>query len=199
MKAVLKDDLKQPQRENDRSEDAQLLQLIQKGDKDAFSTLYLKYQPRFLKYCTRVLQNDVALAADIVDEAMIEIWKSAGNFAGKSLPSTWMYSIMRFRLIGYLRKNKEILLEDDTAAVNMEDTALRPDEELELSQVNESLIQHLGYLSDKHREVLELVYFKELSVREVATALGISEGTVKTRMFYARKHLKEILTNSGSL
>jgi RNA polymerase sigma-70 factor (ECF subfamily) len=102
-------------------------------------------------------------------------------------------------LIGYLRKNKEILLEDDTAAVNMEDTALRPDEELELSQVNESLIQHLGYLSDKHREVLELVYFKELSVREVATALGISEGTVKTRMFYARKHLKEILTNAGSL
>jgi len=198
MKAVLKKDSKKPG-QDDRSEDAQLLKLIQAGDRDAFSTLYLKYQPRFLKYCTRVLQNDVALAADIVDEAMIEIWKSAGNFAGKSLPSTWMYSIMRFRLIGYLRKNKEILLEDDSVAMNMEDTALRPDEELELSQANSSLVTQMGQLSDKHREVLELVYFKELSVREVAVALGISEGTVKTRMFYARKHLKEILSHSEML
>ena len=198
MKAVLKKDSKKPG-QDDRSEDAQLLKLIQAGDRDAFSTLYLKYQPRFLKYCTRVLQNDVALAADIVDEAMIEIWKSAGNFAGKSLPSTWMYSIMRFRLIGYLRKNKEILLEDDSVAMNMEDTALRPDEELELSQANLSLVTQMGQLSDKHREVLELVYFKELSVREVAVALGISEGTVKTRMFYARKHLKEILSHSEML
>ena len=184
---------------DDRTEDTNLLKLIDSGDREAFSTLYVKYQPRFLKYCTRVLQNDVALAADIVDEAMIEIWKSAGNFAGKSLPSTWMYSIMRFRLIGYLRKNKEILLEDDSAAINMEDTALRPDEELELSQTNSSLVRQLGLLSDKHREVLELVYFKELSVKEVAKTLDISEGTVKTRMFYARKHLKEILTQKGNL
>jgi RNA polymerase sigma-70 factor (ECF subfamily) len=195
---VLKDNKNNP-KTDDRTEDTNLLKLIESGDRDAFSTLYLKYQPRFLKYCTRVLQNDVALAADIVDEAMIEIWKSAGNFAGKSLPSTWMYSIMRFRLIGYLRKNKEILLEDDSAAINMEDTALRPDEELELSQTNNSLVKQLGLLSDKHREVLELVYFKELSVKEVALTLDISEGTVKTRMFYARKHLKEILTQKGNL
>jgi RNA polymerase sigma-70 factor (ECF subfamily) len=195
---VLKDNKKDP-KTDDRTEDTNLLKLIESGDRDAFSTLSLKYQPRFLKYCTRVLQNDVALAADIVDEAMIEIWKSAGNFAGKSLPSTWMYSIMRFRLIGYLRKNKEILLEDDSAAINMEDTALRPDEELERTQTHHSLVKQLGQLSDKHREVLELVYFKELSVKEVALTLDISEGTVKTRMFYARKHLKEILTQKGSL
>jgi len=195
---VLKDNKNNP-KTDDRTEDTNLLKLIDSGDRNAFSTLYLKYQPRFLKYCTRVLQNDVALAADIVDEAMIEIWKSAGNFAGKSLPSTWMYSIMRFRLIGYLRKNKEILLEDDSAAINMEDTALRPDEELELSQTNSSLVKQLGQLSNKHREVLELVYFKELSVKEVALTLDISEGTVKTRMFYARKHLKEILTHKGNL
>ena len=199
MKAVLKGNLKKASGQDDRSEDALLLKQIQKGDKDAFSRLYIKYQPRFLKYCTRVLQNDVALAADIVDEAMMEIWKSAGNFAGKSLPSTWMYSIMRFRLIGYLRKNREVLMEDDSATLNMEDTALRPDEELELSEANEVLVKHMGQLSDKHREVLELVYFKELSVKEVSTALDISEGTVKTRMFYARKHLKEILLSSGKL
>ena len=195
---MLKDNNKNP-KTDDRTEDTNLLKLIESGDRNAFSTLYLKYQPRFLKYCTRVLQNDVALAADIVDEAMIEIWKSAGNFAGKSLPSTWMYSIMRFRLIGYLRKNKEILLDDDSAAINMEDTALRPDEELELNQTNSSLVKQLGQLSDKHREVLELVYFKELSVKEVARTLDISEGTVKTRMFYARKHLKEILVQKGNL
>jgi len=90
-------------------------------------------------------------------------------------------------------------MEDDSITLNMEDTALRPDEELELSEANEVLVKHMGQLSDKHREVLELVYFKELSVKEVSTALDISEGTVKTRMFYARKHLKEILESSGML
>ena len=93
MKAVLKEDVKKPVRD-DRSEDAQLLKQIQSGDRDAFSTLYLKYQPRFLKYCTRVLQNDVALAADIVDEAMIEIWKSAGNFATCSAVISFSLNIL---------------------------------------------------------------------------------------------------------
>ena len=174
-------------------EDTALLQKISEGDRDAFTALYLSYQPRLIKFCSRILRDDLALAADIADEAMIEVWKSAGSFSGRSLPSTWIHSIARFRLIGYLRKNKELLQDESSEWLNYEDDALLPDEEIVLSERNDTLVENLGKLSDKHREVLELVYFRELSIKEIALMLDISENTVKTRMFYARNHLKEIL------
>lgn len=175
--------------------DAVLLKEIAEGDRRAFTTLYRNYQPRLVKFCGRILKNDMALAADIADEALIEVWKSAGSFSGRSQPSTWIHSIARFRLIGYLRKNKELLQDESSEWLNYEDDALLPDEELILSERDEQLVSNLGKLSDKHREVIELVYFRELSIRDIATMLDISENTVKTRMFYARNHLKSILAN----
>ena len=175
--------------------DTLLLKQIAAGDRAAFTELYTSYQPRLIKFCSRILKNDVALAADIADEAMIEVWKSAGSFSGKSQPSTWIHSIARFRLIGFLRKNKELLQDESSEWLNYEDDALLPDEEMMVDERDELLITNLGKLSDKHREVIELVYFRELSIKEIAAMLDISENTVKTRMFYARNHLKSILKN----
>lgn len=175
--------------------DATLLTEISKGSREAFTELYKSYQPRLVKFCSRMLKNDIALAADIADEALIEVWRSAGSFSGRSLPSTWIHSIARFRLIGYLRKNKEVLQDDNSAQLNFEDPALLPDEELIISERDNKIVNDLGKLSDKHREVIELVYFRELPIKEIAVMLDISENTVKTRMFYARKHLKSILSS----
>ncbi len=174
------------------SRDTILLERIAKGDRDAFAELYTSYQPRLTKFCSRILRNDVELAADIVDEAMIEIWKSAGSFSGRSQPSTWIHSIARYRLIGYLRKNKEVLQSDSSEWENFEDEALLPDEVMMRSERNKKILQCLKKLSKKHREVVELVYFKEHSIKHTAKALSISENTVKTRLFYARSKLKEI-------
>lgn len=179
--------------------DTKLLKRISKGDRDAFTELYKSYQPRLLKFCSRLLKNDISLAADIADEALIEVWHAAGSFSGRSQPSTWIHSIARFRLIGYLRKNKEVLLDDDKEQLNFEDSSLLPDEELIISERDQQIVNDLGKLSDKHREVIELVYFRELSIKDIAAMLDISENTVKTRMFYARKHLKSILANSDLL
>ena len=172
--------------------DTNLLERISKGDRDAFAELYQSYQPRLIKFCTRILKNDVALAADIVDEAMIEVWKSAGSFSGRSQPSTWIHSITRYRLIGYLRKNKELFHGDSSDWENIEDETLLPDEAMILSEKNKRILQCLEKLSSKHRQVVELVYFKEFSIKHTATTLNISENTVKTRLFYARTKLKEI-------
>lgn len=173
--------------------DTLLLQKIAEGDQEAFKELYISYQPRLIKFCSRILKNDVALAADMADEALIAVWNSAGTFSGKSQPSTWIHSIARFRLIAYLRKSKEVLLEDDSAALSLIDESALPEEEISTDEENSELRESIGKLSDKHREVIELVYFKELSVKEVAQVLNISENTVKTRMFYARDKLKTIL------
>jgi len=135
----------------------------------------------------------------MADEAMIEVWKSSGSFSGLSQPSTWIHSIARFRVIGYLRKNKEILQDDNFEQLNIEDTDLLPEEEMVITERNETLVENIGKISDKHREVIELVYFRELSIRDISEMLNVSENTVKTRMFYARKHLKAILSNEDLL
>jgi len=181
--------------ESRAEKDALLLKRIAEGDRDAFTELYKIFQPRLIKFCSRMLKNDVALAADIADEAMIEVWKSAGTFSGLSQPSTWIHSIARFRMIGYLRKNKEVLQDDNFEQLNIEDTDLQPDDEMAVTERNEQLVEDIGKLSDKHREVIELVYFRELSIRDISEMLDVSENTVKTRMFYARKHLKAIVNN----
>ena len=185
--------------ENIAEHHALLLKRIADGDRDAFTELYKIFQPRLIKFCSRMLKNDVALAADMADEAMIEVWKSAGSFSGLSQPSTWIHSIARFRMIGYLRKNKEVLQDDNFEQLNIEDTDLLPEEEMVITERNEQLARDIGKLSDKHKEVIELVYFRELSIRDISEMLDVSENTVKTRMFYARKHLKAILGDEGLL
>lgn len=185
--------------ENVAEHHAMLLKKIAEGDRDSFTELYKIFQPRLIKFCSRMLKNDIALAADMADEAMIEVWKSAGSFSGLSQASTWIHSIARFRMIGYLRKNKEVLQDDNFEQLNIEDTDLLPEEEIEITERNQSLVEDIGKLSDKHREVIELVYFRELSIRDISEMLDVSENTIKTRMFYARKHLKSILSNEGLL
>ncbi len=176
-------------------EDTVLLEKIANSDQDAFAQLYVKYQPRLIKFCSRMLKNDISIAADMADEALIEVWRSAGSFSGRSTPSTWIHSIARFRLIGYLRKNKEVLLDNDSGSFDLEDSSLLPEEEMMLDDRDGQMIEALGKLSNKHKEIIELVYFRELSIKDISTMLNISDNTVKTRMFYARKHLKSILRN----
>lgn len=66
-----------------------------------------------------------------------------------------------------------------------------------MNDMKQQLLRLIDQLSDEHREVLRLTYFEDLSVKEVADLLGISENTVKTRMFYARKRMAQLLDKAG--
>lgn len=197
MDAVVKNNKQSVEEKTKR--DTELLKRIAEGDRDAFTELYISYQPRLIKFCSRMLKYDVALASDTADEALIEVWRSAGSFSGLSQPSTWIHSIARFRMIGYLRKNKELLQNDNFEQLNIKDTDLLPEQEVVISERNQEIIDNLAKLSEKHREVIELVYYRELSIKDISVMLDISENTVKTRMFYARKHLKSLLSNTDLL
>lgn len=181
----------------DNIDDVELLAKIAHGDREAFSRLYLKYQPKLVSYCARMLRDDVAQAADIVDDALFDVWRSAGRFAGKSKASTWIYSITRNKMISWLRKTREITLDDERSMLSMIDTAATPEETREQEDMKQQLIRLMNHLTDEHRDVLRLTYFEDKSVREVSVILGISENTVKTRMFYARKRLGQMLEKAG--
>lgn len=175
-----------------------LLERVGRGDQQAFIQLYLRYQPKLVKYCGQILRDDLAQAADLVDEAMFDIWRSASGFEGKSKPSTWIYSIARNKVISWLRKTSEISLDDDeTLLESLVDPAATPHEELVMDDMQQQVLRLIDQLSDEHREVLRLTYFEDLSVKEVADLLGISENTVKTRMFYARKRMAQLLEKAG--
>jgi RNA polymerase sigma-70 factor (ECF subfamily) len=179
------------------SSDEELLTQIADGDREAFSRLYRKYQPKLVSYCARLLRDDVAQAADIVDDALFDVWRSAGKFAGKSKVSTWIYSITRNKMISWLRKTREVTLDDERSMLLMIDTAPTPEETQEQEDVKQQLVRLMNHLTDEHRDVLRLTYFEDKSVKEVAAILEISDNTVKTRMFYARKRLGQMLEKAG--
>jgi RNA polymerase sigma-70 factor (ECF subfamily) len=178
-------------------DDEVLLERISQGDQQAFSQLYVRYQPKLVKHCARVLRDDIAQAADLVDEAMFDVWRFAGSFAGKSKPSTWIYSIARNKVISWLRKTSEVTLEDESILDTLVDSAATPHEELAMDDERQHLLRLMDQLSDEHREILRLTYFEDLSIKEAAGILGISENTVKTRMFYARKRMAQLLDKAG--
>jgi RNA polymerase sigma-70 factor (ECF subfamily) len=95
-----------------------------------------------------------------------------------------------------LRKRREDRLEDE-AAEAIEETSDNPEVAVTKQDKGEKLRKCLAALSREHREVIDLVYYHEKSVEEVARIIGIPENTVKTRMFYARKKLGELCRMAG--
>lgn len=177
--------------------DEDLMKLIAEGSQPAFTVLYKRYSPILLRFCSRMLNGDVALGADIVDEAMFEVWGSAGKFAGKSKPSTWIHSIARNKLIDFLRKNSDSKIDKALLKISMDESEPSAEVGLAEEQRGQQIVRHMDKLSDDHREVLLLSYFKELSIKGISTTLNISENTVKTRLFYARQKFKKILSKTG--
>jgi RNA polymerase sigma-70 factor (ECF subfamily) len=107
-----------------------------------------------------------------------------------------MLSIARFKALSALRRRPEEELDEETAE-QIEDHADDPETALAKKDKGSALRQCLAKLSADHREIIDLVYYHEKSVEEVAEIVGIPEATVKTRMFYARKKLSELLKEQG--
>ena len=107
-----------------------------------------------------------------------------------------MLAIARFKALSAMRRKPEEELDEDTAGA-IEDPSDDPEIAAQKRDKSEILRKCLSALSADHREIVDLVYYHEKSVEEVAGIVGIPEATVKTRMFYARKKLSELLKAAG--
>src|SRR5947209_2105506 len=125
-----------------------------------------------------------------------DVWRQAGRFEGRSTVSTWLLAIARFKAISALRRRRDEGLDEEATAA-IEDLSDDPATALEKKDKSAMLRKCLAGLSAEHREIIDLVYYHEKSVEEVAEIVGIPENTVKTRMFYARKRLAELLKSEG--
>ena len=157
--------------------------------------LFARHHVRVYRFVLRLVRNESA-AEDLISEVFLDVWRQAGKFEGRAQVSTWLLAIARFKALSALRRKPEQELDEETAEA-IEDTSDTPDVTLEKKQTGEVIRQCLTSLSAEHREIIDLVYYHEKSVEEVAEIVGIPEATVKTRMFYARKKLAELLKARG--
>ena len=178
-----------------QTSDAELLKSIAQGDKRAMQILFARHQVRVYRFALRLI-NDEATAEDLVSETFFEVWRHAGKFQGRSQVSTWLLAITRNLALSILRRHSTEELDDGVAEL-IEDTADDPERHLHRAQRSSILAQCLKQLSPAHREIIDLVYYHEKSIDEVADIIGIPRNTVKTRMFYARNQLAGFLKDFG--
>ena len=157
--------------------------------------LFARHQVRVYRFVLRLIGNP-AVAEDLISEVFLDVWRHADRFEGRSAVSTWLLAIARFKALSSMRRKPDEEL-DDEAAGAIEDTSDSPEAALQKKDKGAALRNCLQKLSPEHREVIDLVYYHEKSVEEAANIIGIPEATVKTRMFYARKKLSELLKASG--
>lgn len=175
--------------------DEALLARIGGGDQAALKALYARHSVKVFRFVARMLRDD-ARAEDIVSETFIDVWKTAARFEGRSAVGTWLLTIARNKAVSAMRRNRDQEL-DEEAAGEIADERDDPETQMQKQGKSALLRRCIERLSAEHREVIDLVYYHDKSVEEVAAIVGIPEGTVKTRMFHARKRLSELAQAAG--
>jgi len=173
------------------SSDEALIAAIAAGDRAAMRILYNRHQVRVFRFVARLV-DDAASAEDVVSEAFIEVWRQADRFEGRSSVSTWIMSIARFKALSVRRRRQEIEL-DQKVEETVADQYSTPEQILLETDRRAQLRACLSQLSPDHREIIDLVYYHDKTIEEVAEIVGVPKNTVKTRMFYARRRLAQLL------
>jgi len=171
-----------------------LIRSIARGDKGAMHVLFARHNVRVYRFIARLVGDGVA--EDLTSEVFLDVWRNASRFEGRSQVSTWLLAIAHYKALSHLRGRTTDFLNDD-AAEAIEDPADDPARAVEKNDTGALLRKCMKQLSLAQREVIDLVYYHERSMEEVASILQIPEPTVRTRMFYARKRLKDLLKTHG--
>jgi RNA polymerase sigma-70 factor (ECF subfamily) len=176
------------------AEAADWIARIARGDRNAFERMYAVYAPRIFRFVVRMVRDETR-SEEIVNDVMVEVWKSASRFEGRSSPSTWVLGIARHRALNALRGGRL-----DTRPLDEGVEVCDPGEDAEVTADKKSMAVRLraalDALSPEHREVVELTFFQGCSYKEIAAIARCPENTVKTRMFHAKKKLKPLLVEA---
>ena len=180
----------------------ELARAAAKGDIDAFETLLGLYQNKVYGLALRMCGSEED-AWDVAQEAFLAAWRALPGFRGESGFSTWLYRLTANAAIDCLRREKkrrgELSIEGGELPLSLPDAGPSPQEAAEGGEHRAAVNAALARLTDQHRTVLILRELQELSYEEIAGALGLDLGTVKSRISRARKALRKILLEDGNL
>jgi RNA polymerase sigma-70 factor (ECF subfamily) len=175
-------------------DDRRLLERIARRDRIAFETFFHAHGSSVHRF-VRDLVRDDGLAEELTSDVMVEVWRSAGKFGGRSRARTWVFGIAHHKAIDALRKRRAAVVPLDEVAgmagddAGPEAAALRSDERRMLERA-------LASLSPEHRAVVELTFIEGFSQKEISEIVGCPVATVKTRAFYAKQRLRDALATA---
>ena len=180
-----------------------MVQRARRGDRDAFAWLLERYEKQVYHHALRMVNNPED-AADLTQETFLKVWQGLPSFQGESSFSTWMFRLTGNACIDFIRREKkrrgDLSLdgEEQTMAATLADPAPTPQQALEHKELHRAVNEGLAQLSDEHRQVLVLREINGLSYEEIGEALGLTAGTVKSRIARARLALAKFLRQSGN-
>jgi RNA polymerase sigma-70 factor, ECF subfamily len=173
------------------SSDNILIARIASGDRLAMQTLFARHRLSLYRWIVRIVRDE-DLAEDLLSEVFLDVWRQAAKFESRASVSTWLLAIARYKALSAQRRRVDVELDEEVVAT-IADPADDPERVLQKKDQGELIRGALAKLSPEHSEIIDLVYYHGKSVKEVAEVVGIPEATVKTRMFYARKKLTDIV------
>lgn len=172
-------------------EEKDLIRRAAQGDADAFRQLVETYQTPAYRLAARMCGPDSA--EDVTQEAFLAAWRALPEFRGDCRFSTWLYRLVSNAAIDCLRREKKYRDTGDVDDLELPDGGPSPQEQAERSDTRDAVRRALDRLSPEHRQVLLLRFMQELDYGEIARALNVSEGTVKSRINRAKSKLREVL------
>ena len=189
-----------------REQEAAIVRKVLGGDANAFETLVLEYEKNVYNIALRMTGNSED-AADMTQEAFIKAYNSLQSFRGDSKFSVWLYRIVSNVCLDFLRsKNRRptvsLSVEDDDgedAQLDVADESQSPELLRDRKLTRDSVRRGLDSLPPDYRQILLLREIQGLSYDEIAQALSLEVGTVKSRIFRARKRLCTFLIDDGNI
>ena len=175
--------------------DRDLIKRIASGEQGAVQVLFARFNVRVFRFILRFVRNE-AIAEELMNEVFLDVWRQAGRYEGRSTVSTWVLAIAHNKAVSVMRKRSDEDL-DDAMLGCLQDESDTPEVAAQKTSKGETMRACIEKLSEEHREVIDLVYYHEKSIKEVSEITGVPESTVKTRMFYARKKLSESMRKAG--
>jgi len=177
----------------EKIEDRQAIEACQKGDRDAFEALVRRYAARATGVARSILK-DAALAEDAAQEAFVRAFRAIRKFDLEQPFYPWFYRILKNVCLTKLKRRRVTVFSLDAEdAPPVEAPPDDPSKRASRKELRVTILAAMDTLSDAHREILHLAHFEHLAYKEMAACLGIPVGTVMSRLFAARKKLKEAL------
>ncbi len=183
------------------NEDQQLVARTQDGDARAFDQLVVKYSPRLYGLVYNMTSNHED-TNDLLQDIFAKAYKAIGGFRGKSSFYSWVHSIAVNMTLNFLKKRGrrfQLSLDDVDASVQNDKEFLEltqtssPVREADLSELQRRLNESMMKLSEEHRAVVTMFHIQGMPHAEISKILNVSEGTVRSRLFYANRQLQNYL------
>ncbi len=176
-------------------ESAELLRRMVEGESAALASLYAVHGQKMHAFALR-LTGDPTLAEDVTQEALVAAWQSARRFRGEGRVRTWLLGIVHHIAFKAMRRRRWQPISEELTAT-LHSPAPSPEENVQAGELTACIRRGIEQLSLKHRAALDLVFYHELSLEEAAQVCGCPLGTIKSRLSYAKAHLKEVLASAA--